>query len=140
MLGHAKNLQALHVIIDSLTAKSYPIHVGPGNIPTGTFTVIDVLKANSHSVTCLKELALQEPMSAHFTHADNLPPNDIIAIDADFSFLKNLQRLQITSSFWFTRDFDLATARRNDWASKKQDRCAPRAYNSLPSSLRELEI
>jgi hypothetical protein len=148
VLGHAKNLQTLRIVMDHVTANSYPVHGGPGsNIADGTFTVLDVMKANPHCVSSLTELTLQEPLSANFTHPDSQLsngiiqyPNPIITIDADFSFLKNLQSLYITSSLWYTCAFDLPTDRKNDWAWKKQDRCAARAYNLLPASLRKLEI
>jgi hypothetical protein len=134
LLGHAKNLQSLLITITSLHA--YPTHIrSVGAIPLAT--VIDILEVNTGLASSLKELALLEPLYAHFTN----PAVQVYhSIHADFSFLKHLQVLKITLAFWYNRTCELPNAPKNAWMWKKQDRCAVRAYSLVPLLLRELEI
>jgi hypothetical protein len=137
LLSQAKNLQSLLVTTNSHYVRSMNFEAANGTLIVST---PGILKASLGPNSSLKELALLEPVGEYFTEGrwfrDHLHPT----INANFSFLKHLRTLTITSAFWYNRHFDLPSAPENGWMWKKQDRCAARVYNFLPPSLRELEI
>ena len=137
LLSQAKNLQSLLI-----TTNDH--YVRPMNFKAANGTLIvstpGILKASLGPNSSLKELALLEPAGVYFTEGRHFRDHLHPTINANFSFLKHLRILKITSAFWYNRHFDLPSAPENGWMWKKQDRCAARVYNFLPPSLRELEI
>lgn len=135
LLGQTKNLESLLLTIDCLYAYQNDI-IPPSWRPTPPTppTIIDVLKANPELPSTLKELSLLEPPNAPFRE------HPYPTFPADFSFLKNLQVLKVTSSLWYNTAIDLPNSAKKTWVWQKQDRCAAAAYTLVPPSVRGLEI
>ncbi|KAH6849369.1 hypothetical protein B0T12DRAFT_396679 [Alternaria alternata] len=133
----AKNLQSLLITTNSDYVRPMNFEVANGTLIVST---PGILKASLGPNSSLKELALLEPAGVYFTEGRHFRDHLHPTINANFSFLKHLRILKITSAFWYNRHFDLPSAPENGWMWKKQDRCAARVYNFLPPSLRELEI
>ncbi|CAN9347893.1 unnamed protein product [Alternaria alternata] len=137
LLSQAKNLQSLLITTNSDYVRPMNFEVANGTLIVST---PGILKASLGPNSSLKELALLEPAGVYFTEGRHFRDHLHPTINANFSFLKHLRILKITSAFWYNRHFDLPSAPENGWMWKKQDRCAARVYNFLPPSLRELEI
>lgn len=119
LLSQAKNLQSLLITTNSHYVRPMNFEVANGTLVVST---PGILKASLGPNSFLKELALLEPAGEYFTEGrwfrDHLHPT----INANFSFLKHLRILKITSAFWYNRHFDLPSAPENGWMWKKQDR------------------